>query len=319
MSSSDIIKHRHEFEFISVDTWYLFSDIIIDAKYKRGNPFYEYKDELNNISNKKNPVIFVKTDFFYDYCDIISGIDFNFILITASNDDHCLPEYIFDYSKMSEEEIKRRKNYESVLNNKCLLKWYLKNPSYLHSKMVCLPLGNKSQWKTTRFLGEDQTKNNEIFRKYCLEPCKNLKDENKKTNLLYLNFSNTTNNPFFKEHRGIRPKCKYTLLKNGFEWCVSKDFKEYISELHTYKFVAAPPGRGILTHRLDEALTCGCIPIVISSYIDILYEDLPVLIIDDWSIVTPEFLEEQYLIMKDKQYKFEKLYPKYWIDLIREI
>ena len=87
-----------------------------------------------------------------------------------------------------------------------------------------------------------------------------------------------------------------------------------------YKFVLSPPGAGMDCHRTWEALYIGCIPIVITSKIDELYEELPIVVVNDWNEITKEFLERKYdEIMKNKQdniYNMEKLELKYWTDLI---
>jgi hypothetical protein len=57
-----------------------------------------------------------------------------------------------------------------------------------------------------------------------------------------------------------------------------------------------------------------------STAIDPMYEDLPVLIVKDWSKVTRAWLEEQYMrILKNRvagKYNYAKLQPEYWNNLI---
>ena len=68
-----------------------------------------------------------------------------------------------------------------------------------------------------------------------------------------------------------------------------------------YKFILSPPGVGEDTHRTWEALYVGCIPIVRSSNLNELYKDLPVLIVDDWNIITKDFLESEYKNIQKKK------------------
>lgn len=315
-----IKNEDHYFQFISVDTWYLTSDLVIDAKYKKGNPFYLYTEELDALQFKKNPIILVKTDLFYDYIDILMKLQYKFVLITCSNDDHCLPQ-CHKWDELSEVELEkatRKKNqFETFLSSPNLKKWFLKNPSIEHQNMQILPISLKSQWKTTRWLGEDQSANNIIFNKYCVSPEYHLKRECDKTELLYFNFANTTSNPFFLNHKGQRVDCKRILLKKGFKWTESQNFENYIANMHKYYFCVCCNGRGIDTHRVYEAMNCGAIPIVITSHIDYLYRDLPVLIIRDWEEITPTFLKEKYREMKHKKYNFKMLFPSYWVELIK--
>ena len=83
-----------------------------------------------------------------------------------------------------------------------------------------------------------------------------------------------------------------------------------------FKFVVSPPGNGYDCHRTWEVLAVGRIPIVLSSSIDKLYKDLPVVIVKDWNEINKEFLEEQYELylqnMKNNKYNMEKLHLNYW-------
>ena len=147
-------------------------------------------------------------------------------------------------------------------------------------------------------------------------------DEASKPNWLYFNFANTTNNPFYTSTKGLRHKIKMELMKR-FDYCPQQSFEEYMHTLGTYKFCVAPPGRGIDTHRVAEALMQGTIAIVsyIPSLVE-LYQQLPVIILndDEWSLVTPEFLEGKYrrMMARIELYKFEKLYCGYWEKLLNK-
>ena len=90
--------------------------------------------------------------------------------------------------------------------------------------------------------------------------------------------------------------------------------------LSEYKFILSPPGAGLDCHRTWEALYSGTIPIIISSSINEIFKDLPVVIVSSWDIITKDFLETKYkeVLYKlvNNEYNFEKLYFDYWKDLI---
>lgn len=69
---------------------------------------------------------------------------------------------------------------------------------------------------------------------------------------------------------------------------------DYYGRISRHKFVAAPRGNGIDTHRVWEALYLGCIPIVEKSALDSLYREAGVLVVDSWTSVTPDYLETVY-------------------------
>jgi hypothetical protein len=81
-----------------------------------------------------------------------------------------------------------------------------------------------------------------------------------------------------------------------------------------YAFVASPRGNGEDCHRTWEALALGCIPIVKTSPMDPLYDDLPVLIVKRWEDVTKEKLEETIRRFSQTEFALEKLTLKYWTD-----
>ena len=62
--------------------------------------------------------------------------------------------------------------------------------------------------------------------------------------------------------------------------------EEYFRLLTRSRFVLSPRGAGLDCHRTWEALLCGAIPVVRTSPLDSLLEELPVLIVRDWSEVT---------------------------------
>jgi len=79
-----------------------------------------------------------------------------------------------------------------------------------------------------------------------------------------------------------------------------------------YKFVVCPPGNGVDTHRLWEALYLGCIPITLKHRI---YRDynLPIIQLNSWEEITPELLEKY-----SYNDNMEQLYMTYWKNIIIE-
>ena len=75
-----------------------------------------------------------------------------------------------------------------------------------------------------------------------------------------------------------------------------------------------PQGTGLDCHRTWEVLIVGCIPIVLSSNLDELYKDLPIVVIESWDKLNKQFLEKEHIrIQKNKNnknttiYNYEKL------------
>jgi hypothetical protein len=79
-----------------------------------------------------------------------------------------------------------------------------------------------------------------------------------------------------------------------------------------YAFVISPHGNGLDCHRTWEALALGCIPIVKSSGIDRLFDDLPVWIVQTWNEVNLENMKDKIEEFKNKTFNYEKLTLTYW-------
>ena len=294
--------------FIAIDFWIKHSNILIEHNNKEDL----YLNKINEISIDKNEpiVIFLKTDLLLNYFELLFSLEYPFILITASNDDHCPP-----YLKYPPEDNHDIIRMEALLEKPELVFWFAKNPCIKHRKLSAYPLGPKWQWKTTRFFGEDKTKHLKIYNSLCKTPKQSLLSNKKK--LLYFNFNQTSNNPLYSPHKNIRHTIKNEVIKR-FPWNKNEPFEKYMNILSEYKFCISPPGRGIDTHRCWEALMMGTIPLLSPTPIDDILKDLPVIIIDDWKIVTEDFLNKQYetIIKNIDQYNFNVLYTDYWIDML---
>lgn len=83
-----------------------------------------------------------------------------------------------------------------------------------------------------------------------------------------------------------------------------------------YAFVISPHGNGLDCHRTWEALCLGCIPIVKTSGLDPLFEDLPVWIVSAWSEVTEENMKSKINEFRERTFRYERLELNYWRDRI---
>lgn len=184
--------------------------------------------------------------------------------------------------------------FKHYLDDKKLLVWFAQNVDFEHSKLVHIPIGLENKHWGRNYDGI----------------IANIPKQLNKTILLYMNF-NIANNVaerlpvynFFKD----KPFCTVEERKTN---------EEYLINISNSKFVISPLGNGLDCHRTWEALYLGCFPVVKTSSLDNMYKDLPVVIVNDWREVTQEFLESKYLQMKNQKYNLEKLYFKYWLELI---
>lgn len=187
------------------------------------------------------------------------------------------------------------------LEDKKIIAWFVKNMDRHHPKLHPLPLGLANQEYPH---GNIQTII-DIMSKVRNAP---------KNALLYMNF-------------GLGD-CYPTERQEVFDMFENERFctvgipgqtpGEHLLELSEHKFVLSPRGKGLDCHRTWEALLMGVIPIVKTSTIDEMYKDLPILIVENWSQVTEEFLNNAYISMQQKTYNQEKMFVAYWWNSIKK-
>ena len=257
---------------------------------------------------KPNSIIFADT-LWLDRFELFNKIKVPFILITAEAD------VTIPYN-----------NYHkpiyccySLLDNPLLIKWYSINVDYKHEKLVPIPIGLP---KHIPFIMND----NNTYMGWVVNFHINQVSEfiakqdiltTKKDKLLYTRMTIENSDDCFHQREHIR-RDAVSILSSRFKMNTDLiEWEKYIEELIQYKFCLSLPGKGLDCYRTWEALTLGVIPIVMkTNHMDSIYDDLPVLIIDDLHILSKEFLEKKYEEMICKKYNFKKLSSSFWIDLI---
>lgn len=83
------------------------------------------------------------------------------------------------------------------------------------------------------------------------------------------------------------------------------------------RYALCPRGVGVDTHRFYECIYLGCIPIVIRTHtvFDRLYAAFPCLVVERWTDVTEELLDQSYTDCFVKMREFNALYPRFLTDL----
>ena len=61
---------------------------------------------------------------------------------------------------------------------------------------------------------------------------------------------------------------------------MNKNVKRYMTSVASVQFAIAPQGNGLDTHRIWEVLALGTVPIVMTSSLDLLYSNFPIVIIN---------------------------------------
>jgi len=89
----------------------------------------------------------------------------------------------------------------------------------------------------------------------------------------------------------------------GKNFCIFQNFRlefeDFMNVINNYKFVLAPRGHGVDTHRFLEILLLGSVPIVESSKLDDLYNNFNCIIV--------KFFHEIYKkLINSYKYDYEK-------------
>lgn len=234
---------------------------------------------LDNI--QKGDIIFVKTDFLsFFFSEIHPRIKYPYILITH-NSDYTVPQHFAHY-----------------LDDPKLFAWFGQNIDRQHPKLFPIPIGLANHyWPHGKF-------------QFIKELQKQLENKSK-TIFLYINYDTSTSNQ--RKNAALEILAKSSFAYNPER----KPFQEYLQDLAHSFFVVSPPGNGPDCHRTWESLYVGAIPIVKRSALSKLYQELPILQVDEWTEISEQMLTIKLAEFENKNFNFNKLYADYWFDLIR--
>ena len=124
-------------------------------------------------------------------------------------------------------------------------------------------------------------------------------------------FSDTYNSISHNERRIL-----YNKIKDNKNIDFSPKYKSFIEitkDYNKYNFAISPRGRGLDCHRTWEAISLGVVPIIKSSKIDILFNNLPVIIIKSFNELNNELIKNYKLPNK---LNIERITLGYWQNII---
>jgi len=134
---------------------------------------------------------------------------------------------------------------------------------------------------------------------------------------LYVNFRTETNpsvrGPIQAHFEALSRESWVTFERPASPGDVGKFHERMIS----HRFILCPPGNGVDTHRLWEALYCKTIPVVLRSTAMEDFSDLPIVLVDDYRLITRDFLAEQSERLNAARLNEERLFLPWWEARIR--
>jgi hypothetical protein len=267
--------------------------------------YHKCNIDINYLNSKERIIIFCLHSMGYinKLLDLLNNLHKPFILITAMEDTQ-FPLEIDSYF------------IDKIKSNIFFKHWFLVNKTIPNDlKFTSIPYGlNYWTLATMPYFGENiQT----IFQQNAaLESViKEASHFSQRIPKIYCNFHLNLSD---KRHGGMRGKLLNIIPKN-----IVFVQQEVLPRIESYKantnysFVVSPFGNGLDCIRTFESLCLGCIVIIKKSALDIsMYEDLPVLLIDEWTDINETLLNKTLEEFKNKQFNYDKLKFEYWANLV---
>ena len=260
--------------------------------------------DINYLNSKERIIIFSLHSMGYlnKLIPFLDNVSKPFVLISAMEDTQ-LPLEI-DVSFMNK-----------ISSNSFFKHWFSINKTIPNNdKFTSIPYGlNYWTLTTTPYFGENiQTI---VQQNTALESItNNMSHFSQRIPKIYGNFHfNCTDD----RHGGWRKKLLNIIPKNiiFYEPKVLQRTESY-KHICNFTFVISPFGHGFDCIRTFEALCLGCIVIMRKSFLDVIYEDLPVLLVHEWTDINETLLNKTLDDFKNKQFNYDKLKFDYWVNLV---
>lgn len=254
-------------------------------------------DEKFFLNLKNYDTIFLTTNMFKKFLNKIK-ID-KIITIVLNCSDSGFP---------NEFSIKDKKNYLKIIeNNNNIYKVYCVNYDLItyHEKIKPIPLGIDYHTLSNKLTPIEQE--NKLISIY-----KSSIPFEKRLDKSYSFF----HFQMFNRHNRDRYNAKNVLDKMNFNVYQTKKMsrEDTWKNMVKYKWIISPHGNGLDCHRTYEAIALGCIPVVKSSTLDLMYKDMPIIILDDWNDISLELLSKKTKEALNKS--SYKITLDYWIKVI---
>ena len=288
--------------------------ILKSCDIKSSYPISTVKQLLNYDFSKieKNSTIYICSSVINEFIEkIFNNIHVPFILVTGDS-DRTIPDDVLQGDK-----------FINFIENDKIIHWFSQNCIGDHPKLSSIPIG--LDYHTLGIRNENSSHewgemiNAEEQEKQLIKIKNETKPFWERIIKGYSNFHFQLENKYCYDRKDAIKYIKKDLI--FYEPNTIKRLDSWKNQSE-YAFVISPHGNGLDCHRTWEALCLGCIVIVKTSKLDILYQDLPVLIVNDWKDVSIELLKRTVEEFKEKdkngEFNYNKLNLNYWIAKINK-
>jgi hypothetical protein len=245
--------------------------------------------------------IYVCSDALADFATRwLSRIDSPFTLVSGDSDLSIAPASLGQSA------------FEQLAGHPLLNAWYAQNARFEHPKLHALPIGldyhtmweNPGLWGLSPVSAVAQEHN-------LLETLARAPETSQRYLAAYCNWTHAL-------ERGDRKEClgridqKICFLERhhvprAASWSRQSEFL----------FTVSPEGAGMDCHRTWETLLLGSIPIIKRNPLSVLFQRLPVLIVEDWAEVRRERLERHLAEIAQRKFDYSTLFRETWMRKIR--
>ena len=206
-------------------------------------------------------------------------------------------------------DINNNDAYKDLVQNEYLIKWLSQNIISKHPKIIQMPIGlNYHDMAQKNHYNIQPIKQEELL----LNLRKKMLPFYERNRLIFVNFCIRG-----QDERQISiDQIPSNLLDMKLKR-IERDklWSKYID----YCFILSPKGCGHDCFRTWEALMLGCIPIVKrEGYFTDIFDELPVLIVNVWSSITKELLDETIINFRTREFNYNKLTLKFWTNLFEK-
>lgn len=271
-------NRTHSFPFVSGDTFRSLADYVFDET--------SAKEGWQGSHVKQGDIVFVKTDMLTEFFASRHVAIANPYILVSHNSDHSAPvdaRYSIHLSR--------------YLEDNRIMHWYAQNLIVEHPKATPIPIGAANpRWAHGNV--------SNLFHAAQSAPAWEERPTKLYYNARHTNAQRSTYEGVFVNTSWVQHVSK------------RKTYAEYLQDMAQSKFVIAPPGNGIDTHRAWEAIYLGTIPVVLSGPLDSLFEGLPVLVVDAYSDVTEALLDKYGLRIHQKC--TAKAWAWFWRDVLEQ-
>ena len=278
----------------------------LNPKSSCNNDFSYLIDMISSNEMKNGMSIYVCSDLLkYFVNNILPKIQYTFTLVSGDS-DLCVP-----IEALTEIE------FSNLVSSPYLIKWFVQNTRIQSSdKIVQLPIGLDYHTIYNNPSCNWRLSNENIMPIEQESILKNIANNSKpfyeRVPKIYINFSK--GNDRFNQRKLALKIPKYLIVLNQQFTPRTITWQNTIN----YAFVLSPFGIGMDCHRTWEALCLGCIPIVCAPNFKKMFEDLPVLIVNNWNEINEELLKNTLKKFQKINFNYDKLTLHYWMDKIKD-